>query len=64
MMNPVLSNTMDVLIFKYLHGYSWHGYADLNGGVRDLLGAFPMSDYCVYDEKGNYDEVSEKELFC
>ena len=23
-----------------------------------------MSDYYVYDEKGNYDEVSEKELFC
>ena len=32
----------------------------MNGGMRDVIGAWPMSDYWVYDDEGNYD----KDVFC
>ena len=31
-------------------------YGAANGGMRDVIGAWPQKDYWVYDNEGNYDE--------
>ena len=45
------------LIFKHVDG-PWgieEGYGAVNGGVRDAIGAWPQTQYRVYDGEGNYD---------
>ena len=49
------------LIFKYVAGYGIEGgYHANNGGVRDVIGAWPARNYRVYDAEGHY----EKGVFC
>ena len=49
------------LIFRHIDGTGYgDSYGAVNGGVRDVIGAWPLSDYWVYDKNGNYD----KDVFC
>ena len=43
------------LIFHHLEGGGFHGYHGLNGGVRDAIGAFPVSTYEVQLPNGERD---------
>ena len=45
------------LIFKHVDG-AWgieDGFGAINGGVRDVIGAWPQSAYRVYDDDGNFE---------
>lgn len=49
------------LIFKHLYGYGIeHNHHAVNGGVRDVINAWPTWAYRVYDAEGHY----EKGVFC
>jgi hypothetical protein len=49
------------LIFKHIDGSGFGDYyGALNGGMRDVINAWPESDYWVYDDEGEYDE----NVFC
>ena len=43
------------LIFHHIEGGGFHGYHGLNGGVRDAIGAFPVSIYGVKLPNGERD---------
>ena len=50
------------LIFRHVEG-PWgieEGYGAVNGGVRDAVGAWPHTEYRVYDGEGNF----EKGVMC
>ena len=49
------------LMWRHIEGSGiGDSYGAINGGVRDVIGAWPMSDYWVYDDDGQYD----KGVFC
>ena len=49
------------LIFKHLWGAGiGDEYHAINGGMRDVIDAWPQKDYWVYDDEGNYDP----KIFC
>ena len=53
------------LVFKH-DGYGRHGvggsYGAINGGMRDVIGAWPVFGYYLYDAKGN--PVDEEHILC
>jgi len=49
------------LVFQHVDGTGFGNYyGAVNGGVRDVIGAWPMSDYRVYCKHGNFNE----DVFC
>jgi hypothetical protein len=45
------------IIFRHVDG-PWGiegGHGAVNGGVRDVMGAWPMNEYRVYDDNGEYE---------
>ena len=43
------------LVFKHLEGGGFHGYHGTNGGVRDAIGAWPLSKYSLRLPNGERD---------
>lgn len=58
---PPLVTPPGRLAFRHLRGAGIGShYHAVHGGVRDVTGAWPLPDYCVYDGNGNYD----RDVFC